>query len=321
MELAKHGFETIVTDKMCPSDRGLVLLDEDGVEHDDVDIIVMQRMMHEQAYNWVRMAQDGGQVIINDVDDWYWGLHPSNVAYKQTDPAVNPDANRDHYKAAILASDIVTVSTPFLAERLTEWGCNVKLVRNAIDVYRWKSEPQKRIPTLGWVGATSHRSEDLETVAEVVGQFVDQHGLKFRHSGYLDGWPHAGASLGVGTGNRVQSEICSIERYPLLFDHIDIGIVPLNKVPFNEAKSAIKGMEYAASGIPFAAQDTGEYKWLFEEHGIGRVASTPDEWRSHLEELLDLDVRVSEADSALKRLEALDISQNWKNWAEVYEGA
>jgi hypothetical protein len=81
-ELALHGFETVVTDQVCPSDRGLILMDQDGVVHDDVDVIVMQRLMHESAYNLVRVAQDGGQLVVNDVDDWYWGLHPSNAAYR-----------------------------------------------------------------------------------------------------------------------------------------------------------------------------------------------------------------------------------------------
>ena len=82
----------------------------------------------------------------------------------------------------------------------------------------------------------------------------------------------------------------------------DIGVVPLNlPLDFNEAKSALKGLEYAAAGIPFVASPSGEYKRL-ASMGIGRIASTPDEWVTHLTELLDPEVRQAEATKARELL-------------------
>jgi hypothetical protein len=62
-----------------------------------------------------------------------------------------------------------------------------------------------------------------------------------------------------------------MNRYHLMFQ-MDIGLVPLNDIPFNRAKSFIKGLEYTASGIPFVAQGTGEYELLATD-GVGRVAT------------------------------------------------
>lgn len=323
-ELALHGFETVVTDQVCPSDRGLILMDQDGVVHDDVDVIVMQRLMHESAYNLVRVAQDGGQLVVNDVDDWYWGLHPSNAAYSQSDPAENPEVNREHYKAAVMASDLVTTSTPFLAERIADWGCNVRVVRNCIDLERWKPHSQRRDPIVGWVGSVSHRSDDLETVADAVGPFVNENNLGWHHSGYFETanntWTHPYKILGIDPIRSTTSPLCSIRRYPLQFGPIDIGIVPLNKIDFNEAKSFIKGLEYAASGIPFVAQDTGEYR-LLEEKGVGVTATDAADWRRKLEALLDYEFRCAEAARNLEGVQAFDIATNWHNWAEAYESA
>ena len=42
------------------------------------------------------------------------------------------------------------------------------------------------------------------------------------------------------------------------------------------------------------AQATPEYQWLADS-GIGRVAVTPEDWVSHLEDLLDYKTRKREA--------------------------
>lgn len=323
-ELAKNGYETVVAENVAMSDRGLVICDHEGVVHYDCDVIVMQRLMHESAYNLVRVAQDGGQIVVNDVDDWYWGLHPSNAAYNQSDPVQNPEVNREHYKAAIMASDLVTTSTPFLAERIADWGCNVQVVRNCIDLERWKPHPQRRDPIVGWVGSVSHRSDDLETVADAVGPFVNENNLGWHHSGYFEtekmAWAHPYKILGIDPIRSTTSPLCSIRRYPLQFGPIDIGIVPLNKIDFNEAKSFIKGLEYAASGVPFVAQDTAEYV-LLEQRGVGVTASDTADWREKLESFLDYDARCAEAAKNLEAVQAFDIAANWQEWVKAYESA
>lgn len=319
-ELRNNGYEAVACEQVAISDRGLVLCDQDGNEHDDIDVIVMQRVMHEFAYNLVRIAQDGGQMVVNDVDDWYWGLHESNMASKQSDPAFNPEANREHYRAAVEASDLVTVSTPFLAEQISSWGCNVKVVPNAIDLDRWTPHQQNETPTIGWVGSTTHRSNDLETVATPVSEFVADNGLTWYHGGWWEGFKHACELLGIPASSSQTALICSIYNYPNLFIPLDIGIVPLNMIPFNEAKSYIKGLEYAASGVAFVAQASGEYQALADT-GLGRAVDGDDDWRDALDQLLDYDVRVEEARRNLELVQDHDIKKLWSNWAEAYEKA
>jgi hypothetical protein len=45
-----------------------------------------------------------------------------------------------------------------------------------------------------------------------------------------------------------------------MLNGIHVGLVPLTRGPFNEAKSYLKGLEYAAAGIPFIATPTEEYQ-------------------------------------------------------------
>ena len=46
----------------------------------------------------------------------------------------------------------------------------------------------------------------------------------------------------------------------LAIDNITVGMVPLALTPFNQAKSYIKGLEFAARGVPFVA-------WLYRIAG------------------------------------------------------
>ena len=86
----------------------------------------------------------------------------------------------------------------------------------------------------------------------------------------------------------------TIDTVPAMLRNIQVGLVPLTRNPFNEAKSYLKGLEYVAAGIPFIATPTEEYR-LLEAAGIGRLAETPDEWRDHATALLDPATRIEEA--------------------------
>jgi len=101
----------------------------------------------------------------------------------------------------------------------------------------------------------------------------------------------------------------------------DIGLVPLTDIPFNHAKSFLKGIEYAAKNIPFVATALPEYQ-ILSKSGVGRVAGTPDEWAKHLTELLDYRTRKREA--AVQReivLRNHSIRARASDWNEVFQGS
>lgn len=307
-----------MTDEVGIGPDGVSLRTHDGVEHDDCDIIVMQRIMNDYGPEVVECGKASGQLMVNDIDDWFWGIHPDNFARDKVDPKLNPQVNTDHYRKTILASDVVTCSTPALAERLSSWGANAVVVRNAIDLERYTPTEQALRPIYGWVGSTSHRSRDLETLQGVMGPFLDAHDLNFHHSGWWPGFPHAAELLDVDLSRSTTSQVCKIEEYPGQFDPIDVGIVPLNDIFFNECKSAIKGMEYAAAGVPFIAQDIAEYRWAYDTHNLGIVAKRPKHWLKSLERLVDLDERKNEIEKNYKAVSNLDISKKWVDWKEAY---
>lgn len=264
---------------------------EDGkLDTWDCDVVVLQRWMIDGLWDDIRAARESGQLVVQDVDDWFFGLASQNVASKAL--TLDPRSNLAHYRKVLLASDLVLASTPYLASRLSQFCPNVRVVRNHIDVERWAVRDQREVPVLGWAGAVPWRSGDVETLIGSMGGVRDRmasRGVGFHHHGDMgrDDYPPAGRTLRLDDTLCTVSPLCPITEWPNGFRHFDVGIVPLSDRPFNLAKSPIKGMEYAAAGKPFIAQDTPEYRWL-KKWGCGRTAKRAVDWQRHLTTLLDM---------------------------------
>jgi hypothetical protein len=277
------------------SERGFGVLETDTTAKFGFHIAVFKIVMDRQVIKQIEIAKSLGQKIVADVDDFYEGLDESNLAYKATDPEKNKGRNREHYQKIILSADLVTVTTPFLYEWYSQRHPNVMMIRNGVLPEQFYKKPVSREkPVIGWVGAIPWRSNDVETLRDWLPDFLEEHDLKFHHSGVAPGAPLFHDIVGIPVERMSYSGMQPITDYSFMFPPIDIGIVPLSDIPFNHAKSTIKGLEYAAANVPFVAQGLPEYARL-SEMGVGRVANTPDEWRREMTALLDYKVRKREA--------------------------
>lgn len=286
------------------------------------DIIVFKLIMHKDALDNLPRAIELGQKVVVDVDDFFDGLSPTNNAYQATDPEKHPDNNRQIYAEIIKNSFAITTSTQFLYDYYSKIHKNVFLVKNGIDLGRYQGMKKFASRTnktkIGWVGATPWRSNDLEILTPFIGDYLrSKKGVWFHHSGHIKVGDTAATKLNIDPRIVSLTNLCPISDYPQLFSPIDIGIVPLNDIPFNHAKSYIKGLEYAASGIPFIASDLPEYRDLFES-GIGRLATTPDEWIYHFDELLDRGLRMDEAQVNLDILQDFSMQKRGVEWEQVF---
>jgi hypothetical protein len=295
----------------------------DGAHHWGCDVLVMQRWMNDDLPAKVARCVAEGQVIVNDVDDWFDGLDPQNRAFRASHPKINPEVNRVHYRGTLAHSSVLTVSTPYLAERLRRVNPNIVVLRNMIStsMFTCAEHTPSTPPKVGWVGGLPWRSGDLETLRGVVAPFLERSGCSFHHAGHVESSGlSARDALRIPDDVRVTTEpMQPIDRYAEMFRCVDVGIAPLADKPFNEAKSAIKGMEYAAAGVPFVASATSEYRWLLDECGIGRVAKRPQHWSSHLRTLLDAETYAADVERNRAFVGAHDVSVRWHDWRELYE--
>jgi hypothetical protein len=99
---------------------------------------------------------------------------------------------------------------------------------------------------------------------------------------------------------------------------MDIGIAPLRNMPFNEAKSEIKLLEYSASGIPWVASASSSYANLSATWGAGRIAHRPHQWLRHLRELVgSRQLRIEEGQRLYELSRTRDITHGISLWNEI----
>jgi hypothetical protein len=293
----------------------------DGEDDYDFDVIILQRVVFPELAECMMDARALGQVFVQDMDDWFDGLPAGSAAFKTL--GENPGMHQ-HYKNSLSASDGIICSTPFLANWYRRYT-KAALWRNAIDFASFPLQHDHRghDTTVGWFGSLRFRARDAETLAGVIGPFCERNNVKFVHvgdEGHIDG------EDAFAKRTRTNPDLV-IKRPPtsfvlssmLLYEQFDIGLVPLEVTNFNHAKSALKGMEYTASGIPFIASPSTEYEHM-AALGCGRLARKPKDWTRHMTELLDPDVREEEVARNRKVLqEHYDIKDRASEWLAIIE--
>lgn len=353
--LRANGHETIFAVDLGRKKSGeLTAVDLIGRHWDDIDILVFQRWMTSEAFAWITGAREAGQKIINDVDDLFSALTPENTAWFLVHEDLHEDANRDIYAEILAASDLITASTPYLERELKRLRpirkarTPIKVIRNAIDLGRWHQRhrelSESSEPVYGWVGQVAWRNRDLEPFAKPMHTFLRAHPkIRFHQGGHIEGHPPAAVKLGLmwpnpsspgdylsRLGNRLSyQQATTIIDYPRLFEPLDVSLVMLSELPFNRSKSAIKGMESLAAGVPVIAYPTPEYQWLAREVGgvelarpglVSRRRGLPprDEWLEALEKLRDPSTRRRMVNEARHGLVETDIANRWVEWESAY---
>lgn len=248
------------------------------------DVVVLQRPMDIETVQAIPMIQAQGVAVVCELDDDIELTDPENRAYPAVHPASSPRTNWAYLKQAMALADLVTVSTPALT-RYAPHG-RVRVIPNFVP--RWllelgeKKEPTDRV-AVGWTGTVDTHPKDLYEPGWGVARALEETGAPFHIVG--DGL-HVKERLGLLDEPEVLGWV-PIRDYPAqLRDAFEIGIVPLDRTRFNDAKSALKGLEMGALGIPYVATPTAEYRRIFEQDGIGVLAKKPRDWRIALMNLI-----------------------------------
>lgn len=328
--LEKWGGYTVVHSYHCEiAPAGHIRVYDRMLEpHDDCDVLWFQRFLSDDGPRFARAARGAGQIVLNDLDDNLFAL-PDRVAGSQNLKAKNsPRNNIEHYRKFLSLSDAITVSTDTLADELRPLKVPTFVVRNALDITAWPQLDVTKQMVVGWVGAVSWRGNDLPILKSVrLGEWLEDHNVPFYHGGHQQNpvnpkqrtaWEEAGIDP-----SRVQvawNPIQQLNQYVPLWAPLTVSLIPIELNRFGRSKSWLKGLESSASGLPFIASATPEYRKL-NEQGAGRIAKNerPSDWISALEELLDPAVRKAEGERNRKVAEANDISQRWSDWAHVIE--
>lgn len=285
---------------------------------DEFDVVVIQRPLRDQMHEHVKAMQAAGVAVVVDIDDDFSCIPPANVNYNYFHPKYSPQSNFNYLNATCRIADLVTVTTPALARRYGGHG-RVAILPNYVPEWYLKIEPTPSYRlTMGWSGTIETHPHDLESTVFSVGQVVRETNIGFRVIGTGTGVQER---LGLRDKPEVTGWVDIQGPYQLEMAKLDLGIVPLHSCAFNDAKSWLKGLEFAAVGTPFVASDTPEYQSL-AALGAGMIARSKRDWVKKLRLLIeDEAIRTRLAKESKEAAAQLTIEKNCWKWLEAWEGA
>lgn len=275
-QLAKDGHDVEIVDL-----SGV----EDEVQVRRSEVAVVSRPVRAREANLVEQLAAIGTRVVVDLDDDVENLVPEHRLY-------GFDTTNLH--RALAACSRMTVTTAALAD--TYRAYRPRVVPNLAADFLADLKPgpmRKRRPMLGWFGGLGSHPNDLQQIG---------HGVVAAMLGGPADLGFVGAVV-YPDGSDNLTEYKTRLRVPpnrpiywrgytadpaVLWPAVacfDVGLAPLQPCRFNDAKSNLKGIEYAALGVPFVASPTPEYRALASQ-GVGLLAETPVEWKRQILRLL-----------------------------------
>lgn len=289
-----------------------------GISVGTAKVVVFQRPASHQFPQVIPILQENGVKVVIDMDDSLSTIHPRNSAYKVYDPRVNHKTNWMHAARSCELADLVTVTTPGLAEEYGKHGRVVIIPNHIPESYLKIPRPSNKVPIVTWAGWTGTHIDDLNITRGMVNQALAETGAKFAAFGdekiFFD----------LGIRNRHPHEhwgFTSFNDYPNQLAKADIGLVPLQNSPFNSMKSSLKMLEQASLGVVPVVSPTPDNMRL-AELGMGLVAHNPKDWYDHVKMLiLDHDMRKEMSDQGRKLAKDWTIEGNsdkwWNTWDQI----
>lgn len=287
------------------------------VERPDCDVVVLQRPLQSTLVDAIPLLQAHGVAVVVELDDDFDAVHHQNVNWMKVQPLHNPWNNREHLRQACHMADLVIVSTPAIAARYGTHG-RVAVIPNYVP--RWYLDVERTPnlgPVCGWSGTVATHPTDLDVTGRGVGKAVARAGARFRVVGppqrvrrKLDLWADPEASGFV-----------ALADYPAALAVFDVGIAPLAPIPFNDAKSSLKVLEYAAVGVVAVGSPVAEYRTAARA-GLCLLAATPKEWERTVHRLLvSADDRAELAAKSRTAAAAYVVEDHLDEWVTAWSRA
>lgn len=256
----------------------------------NADTVILNRPLDPGLAEQVRLWVAEGRRVVVDIDDDFDAVVPEHQIHGRY--------TTEHLHAACRAATVVTCSTPALAERYG-YGHGVVL-RNCIpEGYlsitrrtrtpeRWgELSPYDQGVWVGWYGSLGSHPRDPAAAGRGVGAAFEatfDYGPAFVFAGPEKDVKRLRDTFDLRYDVRALG-FFSMGGLIQAISEFDIGIVPLELNPFNEAKSWLKGLEFAAVGVPVIASPTPEYVRGARE-GAWVCAAGPADWHAWLTDLI-----------------------------------
>jgi glycosyltransferase involved in cell wall biosynthesis len=239
-------------------------------EPGNANTVLVQREAHgyslTELESWLPRWKVAGGRLVFEIDDDL--LDAKALIARRYKGDVNEAAAKVRYLAG--NADLVRVSTEPLARLFQTFNQNIQVIPNALDTELWQLDrprrhdqgPFRRLPNgpvrIGYIGTQTH-DEDLGLVAQAMKIIERKYGdaVEIEVIGaFQNGSPLFGKRVGLPKKNDYPNFV----RWLLERVHWDIGIIPLAENRFNESKSHLKFLEYAALDMAIAVSSVSAYQ-------------------------------------------------------------
>lgn len=290
---------------------------------DDADVVILQRPTNMFMPQVIPILQARGVAVVVDMDDDLSRIHPANPAWKSFAPWLVhtgtgktwPNPHRwQHAEESCRLADLVTVTTPALARKYGKHG-RVQVIPNYVPK-QYLAIPRRDSEVIGWGGSVHSHPHDLQQVGPAIARLVAR-GHRFITVGNKTGVARA---LGLTEDPGGPADV-PLGEWPHHLSTIGVGIAPLADTQFNQAKSRLKPLEYAAVGVPAVASPADDYA-RFAQAGGCLLADRPRAWEGILRSLASSAERRAEQSERGREVAAANtIEGHSHEWLEAWAAA
>jgi glycosyltransferase involved in cell wall biosynthesis len=304
-------------------------------DYEAPDVMVFFRAHFVEAFKLVDWCKKHSIRVAFDTDDALDLVPRENPNYAGLQPRMPV------YEFLLREADIVTTTTPTLADHLRRWNSNVVVIPNSVDPEEWKPAPKSGDVRIGWSGSPTH-FVDLSVALDAVEKLQKNYPFTFVLQGICNEtsldelrdilvarWGKAYFQSPLGKAMKQFLDKLSGIRYEfhpnVPFDRhaqkvcdlaLDIGIAPLAGDRFNQNKSCIKYYEYAMSGAVTVASKVLPYS---TEVPI-TAKNNRESWIAQLESVLNADRSILWQEQREWVLTHRNIQTNAALWEQAFSG-
>ena len=328
------GYWRMVVPSHYISSRYAMDITETGMSFEqlmDYDVVYMQRNHTWAEYYLVERLKEAGKIVVYDIDDDIYHIPPHNVqAFHRM--------GEDQQAAATAIMGLADYITTPSAVIQKQFGFEAKtiVIPNAVDLADgWPSQehwgsPEKGVRRILWQGSASH-AQDWMLFVEALDNVLRKHNMSKKKDfevrllilGYLPPVVQQLVETKTWWSGHVEYQpFVATETYIQTIKGIraDVGIAPLEDIPFNHAKSPLKFCEYSAIGVPVVASDVEPYSSVVQNGVSGFLVGDTKSVEDALEYALsfDKDDKLSMVGAARKKVrEDFNIMKVAKIWETV----
>ena len=212
----------------------------------------------------------------------------------------------------------VVVGNPYLAQYARQFNPYVTIIPTVVDLAKYPERPPAKdsgVIRVAWIGTPVTAKLLIPLVPTLLRLQQEYKGLEFRFIGAGQG--------GLFDGLSAETPEWSEEQETKLLASCDLGIMPLHDDEFTRGKCGLKLIQYMACSLPVVASPVGVNEEIVEHGRNGFLASSPEEWRAALSQLIvDWNLRQSMGHAVRQKVEACyTLERGFAKWQEVIEGA